>query len=84
MKPSPPGNFDQNVRNQPLLFHQFMSTLIEVMTTWNKNGTPQKPVPTTKVLFRLNPNYDPVSPTKKHNDHLTIRGGTFSTNIMGI
>ena len=61
-----------------------MSTLIEVMTTWNKNGTPQKPVPTTKVLFRLNPNYDPVSPTKKQNDHLTIRGGTFSPNIMGM
>ena len=52
-----------------------MSSLIEVMTTWNINGTHQKSV------LRTN---DPVLAEKKHDDHSTVRGGTFSPNIMGM
>ena len=61
-----------------------MSSLIEVMTTWNINGTHQKSVLRTNVLFWLNPKHDPVLADKKHNDHSTIRGVTFSPNIMGM
>ena len=43
-----------------------MSSLIEVMTTWNINGTHQKSV------LRTN---DPVLAEKKHDDHSTVRGG---------